>query len=104
MKRHSAALFMLALALVALLAHFVFGWQAFQNEAQEHNSSAVWSEYLIQWARDVFENLQSEFIQLVFQFLLLAGAFKFLRVEAYEEDVEEVRQQLTRIEERLSQR
>jgi hypothetical protein len=103
MKKHSAALFMLALALGCLLAHFVFGWQAFQAEAQEHNTSAVWSEYLIQWGRDVFENLQSEFIQLFFQFLLLAGAFKVIKVHVYEEDVEELRQQLTRIEERLSQ-
>ena len=103
MKKHSAALFMLALAVICLFARFLFGWQAFQNDAQEHNTSALWSEYLITWGRDVFENLQSEFIQLFFQFLLLAGAFKFIKVQAYEEDVEEVRAQLTRIEERLSQ-
>jgi hypothetical protein len=104
MKKHSAALFMLALAIVCLAIHFVFGWQAFQNEAVEHNTSAAWSEYLTQWVRDVFENLQSEFLQLFFQFLILASAFKFMGVEAYEQDVEDVKQQLTRIEERLGQR
>ena len=99
MKKHSAALFMIALAIVCLVIHFVFGWQAFQNDAAEHNSSAVWSEYLTEWVRDVFENLQSEFIQLFFQFLLLAGAFRFIQVQVYEQDTEDIKQQLARIEE-----
>jgi hypothetical protein len=32
------------------------------------------------------------------QFAFLAGLFEFIRVRAYEEDVEEVKQQLERIE------
>jgi hypothetical protein len=104
MKKYSAALFMLSLGILCLAIHFVFGWNAFQDEAAEHGSSAQWSNYFVTWVRDVFENLQSEFIQLFFQFLLIAGAFKFLDIHAYEEDVEELRQQLTRIETRLSER
>ena len=104
MKKYSAALFMLALAVLCLAIHFVVGWQAFQDEAAEHQSQAVWSEYLVQWVRDVFENLQSEFIQLVFQFLLLAGAFEFMKVKAYEEDQEELKKQLARIETLLAER
>jgi hypothetical protein len=104
MKKHSAALLMLALALVCLVIHFTFGWQAFQDEASEHNTSAQMGDYLIQWIRDVFENLQSEFLQLFFQFLLLASAFKFMQVEVYEQDVEDVKQQLTRIEKRLEKK
>jgi hypothetical protein len=98
MKKYSAALFMLALGLVCLGLHFAFGWNAFKSDAQEHQTSAQMSSYLVTWGRDVFENLQSEFIQLFFQFLLLAGFFKFIKIMAYEEDVEEVKQRLDRIE------
>jgi hypothetical protein len=101
MKKSSAALMMLALAIICLAVHFGLGWQAFQNEAQKHNLEAVSSEYLIEWGRDVFENLQSEFIQLFFQFLLLAGLFKFIGVQVFEEDQEEVKQRLGQIETRL---
>jgi hypothetical protein len=100
-RRYGAALLMLAFGLLSLLVHFVFGWNAFQNEAAEHGSSAQWGDYFVTWIRDVFENLQSEFIQLFFQFLLIAGAFKFIQIHAYEEDIEELRQQLTRIEGKL---
>jgi hypothetical protein len=102
MKKYSAALMMLTLGILCLAVHFIFGWNAFQDEAAEHQSQAVWSEYLVQWVRDVFENLQSEFFQLFFQFLLLAGAFEFMRVKAYEEDQEEMKQRLERIEALLS--
>ena len=98
MKRYSAALFMLVLALICLALHFTLGWNAFQQDAQEHQSTAQMSDYVVTWGRDVFENLQSEFIQLVFQFLLLAGFFKFINVVAHEEDVEQVKEQLQRIE------
>jgi hypothetical protein len=100
-RRYGAALLMLALGIVCLVVHFAFGWNAFQDEAAEHGSSARWGDYLVTWIRDVFENLQSEFIQLFFQFLLIAGAFRFMDIHAYEEDIEELRKQLTRIEEKL---
>jgi predicted negative regulator of RcsB-dependent stress response len=100
-QKYSAALMMFALAVFCLAIHFLFGWQAFQNDAAEHQSPAVWSEYVVSWARDVFENLQSEFFQLMAQFLLLAGAFKVIRVTAYEDDQEEIKQRLARIEQAL---
>jgi hypothetical protein len=100
MKRYNAALFMLALGIICLGLHFAFGWNAFQDDARAHNSDAEMNEYLITWARDVFENLQSEFIQLFFQFLLLAGFFRFMQIHAYEEDIEQIKEQLNRIEQR----
>ena len=104
MKKRSAALFMLTLALACLTAHFVFGWQAFQHEQQEHSATASMSSFLVTWGRDVFENLQSEFLQLFFQFLLLAGAFRFIKVEVYEKDQEEIRQRLDQIGKSLERR
>lgn len=61
-------------------------------------------EYVVQWVRDTFENLQSEFWQLAFQFALLAGFLEFVRVNAYEEDEEDVKQRLERIERLLTVR
>ena len=100
-QRYGAALFMLALGIICLALHFVLGWNAFQNDAQEHQTTAEWGDYFVSWGRDVFENLQSEFIQLFFQFLLLAGFFKFIQIHAYEEDIEELRKQLSRMEEKI---
>lgn len=101
MKKYSAAFFMLALGLICLGLHFAIGWNAFKTDAQEHQTSAAMGAYVTTWGRDVFENLQSEFIQLFFQFLLLAGFFKVIQIQAYEQDVEAVKEQLDRIESRL---
>ena len=104
MRRYGAALLMLALGITSLVIHFTLGWNAFQNDAQEHQTTAEWGDYVVSWGRDVFENLQSEFIQLFFQFMLIAGLFKFIKIHAYEEDIEELRKMLTRIEGRLDQK
>ena len=104
MKRTSAVRFMVVLALVSVAIHFIFGWYAAVDEAAAHGESARWSEYIVQWVRDTFENLQSEFWQLAVQFALLAGLFKWLNVQAYEEDQEKVKSELAEIKEMLSQR
>jgi hypothetical protein len=103
MSKYSAALLMLGLGLVSLGLHFAFGWNAFRTQAHDQQTSADLGTYLVTWGRDVFENLQSEFIQLFFQFLLIAGFFKILSIRAYELDVEEVKQQLDRVESALAQ-
>ncbi len=109
LKMYSGAIFMLVLALICLALHYYFGLLAFQHEAQAHSQVPNVAEYRIEWVRDVFENLQSEFGQLFFQFLLLAGALEFLRVYAFEKDQEEVKKsqketnaRLDRIERSLS--
>lgn len=101
MGKYRAAGFMTGIALLCLAIHFYFGWKAAIDEAATHQQSAEMSQYFIQWLRDTFENLQSEFWQLAVQFALIAGFFEFLRVRAYEEDVEEVKTQLSRIEAKL---
>jgi hypothetical protein len=98
MGKYRAALLMVALAIVCMVVHFWAGWEAAVEEAAVHGTSEEMSRYLIEWFRDVFENLQSEFWQLAVQFALLAGFFEFMRVRAYEEDQEELKQRLTRIE------
>jgi hypothetical protein len=66
--------------------------------------SGQWGEYLIQWVRDTLENLQSESWQLAVQFAILAGLLKWLKVEAYEEDQEEIKAELAEIKALLNER
>lgn len=94
---------MAACAVVFLVLHFWTGWEAFVDESASHGEAAVWADYLVVWARDTVENLQSEFWQLAVQFALLAGVFRFIGVQAFEEDEEEVKQRLIRLEEKLDQ-
>ena len=82
--------------------HFGFGWHAAVDEAEAQGQSAEMGEYLVQWARDTFENLQSEFWQLAVQFALLAGLFRWIGIHAYEEDLEDVKRELAEIKAALT--
>ncbi len=62
----------LAFFLVSMLLHWYFGWQAFEDEARSHGQTAQLSEFATQAARDMFENWQSEFLQLLWQVVGLA--------------------------------
>jgi hypothetical protein len=62
----------LALFLVSLVLHWVFGWKAFVNEQEAHGQPIVFSDYLVEMARDTLENWQSEFLQLMWQVAGLA--------------------------------
>lgn len=68
-----------AFFLTSLVLHFVFGWFAFVNEQAAHGQPIQVSEYWIEILRDMFENWQSEFLQLIWQvaglaFLLYIGS------------------------------
>lgn len=54
---------MLALFAGSLMAHFVFSWYAHLSEEQDY-----WTTVL----RDMFENWQSEMLQLMLQIVLIA--------------------------------
>src|SRR5215204_6127558 len=88
MKKHQAWIWMAAIAIACMVVHFVYGWHAFVEEANAHNQTAEMASYRIEWMRDTFENLQSEFWQLAVQFLVLAGVLKAIGLQEYEESVE----------------
>lgn len=102
MKKYSAVLLMAAAAILCMFVHYYFGWESFVKDAEAHNEVATKNDYVIQWIRDTFENLQSEFWQLAAQFLILAGGLRFMQVRAYEEDQEDIKASLNRIERGLS--
>jgi hypothetical protein len=64
---------------LSIVGHSVFGWFAFVDEQADHQQTANLSDYLIVFTRDVLENWQSEFLQLIWQvaglaFLLHVGS------------------------------
>jgi len=78
-KKYGYAWITLVFFLFSLALHMIFGWQAFQSEAAQHAQTPEWSDFMIEWGRDVFENWQSEFLQLLWQvgglaFLLFVGS------------------------------
>ena len=103
-QKYRASMMMVLFAVACLVIHFYSGWQAAIDESAQHQQAAVFSEYIVEWTRDTFENLQSEFWQLAVQFALLAGFFEFLSVKAYDEDQEQMKAQLDRIEAELKAR
>ena len=65
--------------LISLAAHWVFAWFTYVQEQQTHNQSIQAGDYFNMTFRDIMENWQSEFLQLMWQvaglsFLLYAGS------------------------------
>jgi hypothetical protein len=64
---------------ISLAVHWVFAWFAYVQEQQEHNQPIQIGDYFNMTFRDVMENWQSEFLQLIWQvaglsFLLYVGS------------------------------
>lgn len=71
-KKYAYAWVTIAFFLFSLVGHWLFGWYAFVQEAQEHGQEPEVAQYTIQMMRDTFENWQSEFLQLIWQVAGLA--------------------------------
>jgi hypothetical protein len=72
MKRYAYAWITAAFFLISMGLHWGFGWFAFVDEAREHGQTPQATEYMVEMARDTFENWQSEFLQLIWQVVGLA--------------------------------
>jgi len=62
----------LVLFLGSLAGHWTFGWFAFVSEQTTHGVPIEVSDFVVQTSRDMFENWQSEFLQLIWQVAGLA--------------------------------
>jgi hypothetical protein len=65
--------------LISLAAHWVFAWFTYVEEQQAHSQPIQASGYFNMTVRDIMENWQSEFLQLMWQvaglsFLLYVGS------------------------------
>lgn len=87
------------LAVLWLGSSLLFGMAevaAQTQEAMQHGQGFQWSEFWPAYWSAYFENLQSEWLQLVFQAVLLLGAKHIMfRVEA--EDLERIEAKLDRL-------
>ncbi|WP_137389360.1 DUF6766 family protein [Rhodoligotrophos defluvii] len=64
----------LALFLITLTGHWIFGWFSYVDEQSAHGQPVEVTQYTIQMLRDTLENWQSEFLQLLWQ----VGGLAFL--------------------------
>jgi hypothetical protein len=71
-NRYGFAWVTLALFLITLSGHWIFGWFAYVQEQQDHGKTVEVAGYTIQMLRDTLENWQSEFLQLLWQVAGLA--------------------------------
>jgi hypothetical protein len=78
-KRYGFAWVTIALFLITLSGHWLFGWFAYVNEQHALQQPVEIGGYTVQMLRDTLENWQSEFLQLIWQvaglaFLLHVGS------------------------------
>jgi hypothetical protein len=65
----------LTLFLGSLILHWWLAWHAFVDEQLAHGQPVELGKYAIETGRDMFENWQSEFLQLIWQVSGLALLF-----------------------------
>jgi len=70
--KHGFLWITLALFLASLAGHFTFAWFFHVEEAAQHGQQADVGAYLVETLKDVFENWQSEFMQLIWQVAALS--------------------------------
>lgn len=99
--RHWGAVYvLLVLFLGSWLGQFLTQLPEFVNDQQAHGEPFRWGEFLYTFFAATFENWQSEWLQLVFQAVLLMGA-KHLIFATDAEDLERIENKVDDIHQRL---
>jgi hypothetical protein len=100
LRRWGAVYVLLVLFVGSWLGQFVTQLQEFRSEQQEHREPFVWGDFWNAFFASTFENWQSEWLQLIFQAILLLGAKHWLfKVDA--EDMERIEAKIDKIQDRL---
>jgi hypothetical protein len=100
LRRWGAVYVLLLLFAGSWLGQFFAQLTEFKGEQEEHGQSFAWADYLPAFWSATFENWQSEWLQLVFQAILLLGAKHWIfRVDA--EDMERLEAKIDQIQDRL---
>jgi disulfide bond formation protein DsbB len=99
-RRWGAVYVLLALFIGSWLGQFFTQLSEVRSDQQMHEQPFVWADFLVQFFASTFENWQSEWLQLIFQAILLLGAKHWLfQVDA--EDMERLEKKVDAISERL---
>lgn len=100
MRRWGAVYVLLALFIGSWIGQFVTQLAEFKSAQQAHGVGFSWGDYLYDFFSATFENWQSEWLQLVFQAILLLGA-KHLIFQADAEDLERIERKVDAIREQV---
>ena len=99
-RRWGAVYLLVLLFLGSWVGQFFTQLSEVRSDLQTHGESFLWSDFLTQFFASTFENWQSEWLQLVFQAVLLLGAKHWIfKVDA--EDLERIEAKLDDIKDRL---
>ena len=63
----------LVLFVTSLAGQFIFSWFVYKHDQEQHDMPVEVGEYLNETLKDMFENWQSEFMQLIWQVVGLAA-------------------------------
>ncbi len=85
-KKYGFAWVTAAFFLFSLAGHWLFGWISFVDEQQARGEPPAVAPYLALMARDIFENWQSEFLQLLWQVIGLTYLLYVGSPQSKEED------------------
>ncbi len=100
LRRWGAVYVLALLFLGSWLGQFFAQLSEFRSQQQAHDQSFAWGEFWPAFFSSTFENWQSEWLQLVFQAVLLLGAKHWIfKVDA--EDLERIEAKLDRVQDRL---
>lgn len=100
LKKWGAAYLLFLLFAASLAGQFVAQLVEVGNEAREHGQSFQMDDFWPKFASAVFENWQSEWLQLFVQAVVLLG-MKHVLFKADAQDMEQVQLDLTEIKEHL---
>ncbi len=99
-RRWGAVYVLVLLFAGSWLGQFLTQLTEFASEQQAHGEGFTWSDYWLVFFASTFENWQSEWLQLVFQAILLLGAKHWIfKVDA--EDLERIEDKIDKIQDRL---
>jgi len=100
LRRWGAVYVLLLLFLGSWLGQFFAQLSEFRSQQEDHGQPFAWAEFWPAFLQATFENWQSEWLQLVFQAILLLGA-KHLIFKADAEDMERLEAKVDMINRRL---
>jgi hypothetical protein len=99
-RRWGAVYLLLLLFLGSWIGQLLTQLSEFRSDQAMHGEPFVRADFLIQFFASTFENWQSEWLQLIFQAILLLGAKHWIfQVDA--EDLERMEKKIDAVQERL---
>lgn len=100
MRRWGAIWLLVALFIGSLVGQFWTQAIEFGNDAREHGETFAWSDFWPAFGQAVFENWQSEWLQLILQGVVLLG-FKHVLFRVEAEDMERLEAKIDDLGRRL---